>query len=64
MIPKNSRNYGSLSTLIHFVPDRPGHDVKYALDASKLERELCWLPKETFETGLEKTVKWYFDCLA
>ena len=64
MIPKNSRNYGSLSTLIHFVPDRPGHDVKYALDASKLERELCWLPKQTFETGLEKTVKWYFDCLA
>jgi dTDP-glucose 4,6-dehydratase len=45
--------------LISFVADRPGHDRRYAIDASKLERELGWSPKETFETGLEKTVRWY-----
>lgn len=47
--------------LITFVADRPGHDVRYAIDASKIERELGWLPSETFETGLEKTVKWYLE---
>jgi len=47
--------------LITFVADRPGHDVRYAIDASKIERELGWTPEETFETGLEKTVQWYLD---
>jgi len=47
--------------LISFVGDRPGHDARYAIDASKIERELGWVPKETFETGLRKTVQWYFD---
>ncbi len=47
--------------LITFVADRPGHDVRYAIDASKIERELGWKPKETFESGLEKTVQWYLD---
>ncbi len=47
--------------LITFVKDRPGHDVRYAIDASKIERELGWKPEETFETGLEKTVQWYLD---
>lgn len=42
-----------------FVKDRPGHDRRYAIDASKLERELGWKPKETFETGIRKTVEWY-----
>lgn len=46
---------------ISFVTDRPGHDVRYAIDASKIARELGWEPRETFETGLEKTVQWYLD---
>ena len=45
--------------LITFVKDRPGHDARYAIDASKIERELGWVPEESFETGLRKTVQWY-----
>lgn len=45
--------------LITFVPDRPGHDVRYAIDAAKLRDELGWVPQETFASGLEKTVDWY-----
>lgn len=44
---------------ITFVPDRPGHDLRYAINASKIERELGWKPEETFETGIRKTVEWY-----
>lgn len=47
--------------LITFVKDRPGHDVRYAIDASKIECELGWKPEETFETGLRKTVEWYLN---
>lgn len=47
--------------LITFVTDRPGHDLRYAIDASKLEKTLGWKPQETFETGLRKTVEWYLD---
>ncbi|MDH0239001.1 dTDP-glucose 4,6-dehydratase [Aeromonas caviae] len=47
------------SSLITHVKDRPGHDLRYAIDASKIERELGWKPEETFETGLRKTVQWY-----
>ncbi|MBL0405050.1 dTDP-glucose 4,6-dehydratase [Microvirga aerilata] len=47
--------------LISYVTDRPGHDLRYAIDASKIERELGWRPSETFETGLRKTVSWYLD---
>jgi len=47
--------------LITFVADRPGHDRRYAIDASKIQRELGWTPQETFETGLRKTVQWYLD---
>jgi len=47
--------------LVTFVTDRPGHDVRYAIDASKIARELGWEPEETFDTGLEKTVQWYLD---
>jgi len=46
---------------ITFVADRPGHDMRYAIDAGKIERELGWKPVETFETGLRKTVQWYLD---
>ena len=45
--------------LITFVADRPGHDLRYAIDASKIARELGWLPQETFESGMRKTVQWY-----
>jgi len=49
------------SRLITFVADRPGHDRRYAMDAGKLRRELGWVPRETFETGLRKTVAWYLE---
>ena len=51
----------SYKTQITFVKDRPGHDKRYAIDASKLERELGWKPAETFETGIRKTVQWYLS---
>ena len=51
----------SYKTQITFVKDRPGHDRRYAIDASKIERELGWKPQETFETGIRKTVAWYLD---
>jgi dTDP-glucose 4,6-dehydratase len=47
--------------LITFVKDRPGHDRRYAMDATKIEHELGWRPKETFETGIHKTVHWYLN---
>jgi dTDP-glucose 4,6-dehydratase len=47
--------------LIEFVADRPGHDRRYAIDCSKIERELGWMRKETFDSGLERTVRWYLD---
>jgi len=56
-VPKET----SYEEQITFVKDRPGHDVRYAIDASKIEKELNWKPEETFETGLEKTVQWYLD---
>ncbi len=49
------------ASLIKFIQDRPGHDRRYAIDSSKLERELGWRPKESFRSGLEKTVRWYLD---
>lgn len=54
--PNGTTNY---SDLITYVKDRPGHDARYAIDASKIERELGWVPQETFESGLRKTVAWY-----
>ena len=55
------RGGGSYRDLITFVSDRPGHDRRYAIDASKIRRELGWQPAETFESGLAKTVRWYLD---
>jgi dTDP-glucose 4,6-dehydratase len=49
------------SSLIQFVKDRPGHDRRYAIDISKIERELNWSPKETFESGIKKTIQWYLQ---
>jgi dTDP-glucose 4,6-dehydratase len=56
--PDGVTNYRDL---IEFVKDRPGHDLRYAIDASKIEKELGWAPQETFESGLRKTVEWYLD---
>jgi dTDP-glucose 4,6-dehydratase len=52
---------GSCENLITFVQDRPGHDFRYAIDSTKIKRELGWEPKESFESGLEKTVRWYLE---
>jgi len=52
---------GSYRDQITFVKDRPGHDLRYAIDASKIEQELGWKPQETFETGIRKTVRWYLE---
>ncbi|MBC8213927.1 MAG: dTDP-glucose 4,6-dehydratase [Candidatus Marinimicrobia bacterium] len=51
----------SYEELITFVTDRPGHDFRYAIDASKIQRELNWEPKESFETGIKKTIEWYLN---
>jgi dTDP-glucose 4,6-dehydratase len=58
------RKAGKYADLISFVKDRPGHDWRYAMDASKIQRELGWRPRETFESGLAKTVRWYMENLA
>ena len=57
MRPKSGGD--SYRAQIAYVTDRPGHDRRYAIDASKIERELGWKPSETFETGIRKTVQWY-----
>ncbi len=59
MVPEADRT--SRRDLITYVKDRPGHDLRYAIDCSKLEEELGWAPLETFETGLRKTIQWYLD---
>ncbi|PUA27583.1 MAG: dTDP-glucose 4,6-dehydratase [Cellvibrio sp. 79] len=53
----------SYKELITFVPDRPGHDVRYAIDAGKIQRELGWKPEETFESGMRKTIEWFLHNL-
>lgn len=58
--PSGIKNYDDLIT---HVPDRPGHDLRYAIDASKIQRELGWQPEESFETGIRKTVQWYLGNL-
>ena len=54
-------NAGGFESLIEFVSDRPGHDIRYAIDASKIQAELGWSPDETFESGIRKTVAWYLE---
>jgi dTDP-glucose 4,6-dehydratase len=53
--------YAPHSQLITYVKDRPGHDRRYAINATKLEQELGWRAQESFETGLRKTIQWYLD---
>jgi dTDP-glucose 4,6-dehydratase len=59
--PHSKRSGYGFESLITYVKDRPGHDVRYAIDASKIERELGWKPEESFESGIQKTVEWYLD---
>ncbi|MCG7600446.1 dTDP-glucose 4,6-dehydratase [Halomonas sp. McH1-25] len=61
LAPERPQGVARYADLITFVQDRPGHDVRYAIDAGKIERELGWRPRETFESGLRKTVQWYLD---
>ncbi len=58
LVPRNSGHYRDL---IKFISDRPGHDRRYAIDASRIRKELGWTPKHTFETGLKETIQWYLD---
>ncbi|WP_414931731.1 dTDP-glucose 4,6-dehydratase [Vibrio europaeus] len=59
LVPNKPLGINQYSDLITYVTDRPGHDVRYAIDASKIEQELGWVPVESFESGLRKTVEWY-----
>lgn len=59
MDSKLGRHAGESESLISYVTDRPGHDLRYAIDSSKLQSDLGWKPSVTFEQGLEKTVDWY-----
>ncbi|MEL4378919.1 dTDP-glucose 4,6-dehydratase [Shewanella algae] len=61
LVPKKPQGVAQYLDLITYVKDRPGHDVRYAIDASKIERELGWKPEETFESGIRKTVEWYLN---
>ncbi len=61
LMDRFKRDGGSHRRHVSFVTDRPGHDQRYAIDASRLEQELGWRAKETFDTGIEKTVRWYLD---
>lgn len=59
LVPNKPAGVAKYEDLITYVKDRPGHDVRYAIDASKIQRELGWKPQESFETGIRKTVMWY-----
>lgn len=59
LVPNKPEGIANYKDLITFVKDRPGHDVRYAIDATKMQQELNWVPEETFETGMRKTVEWY-----
>lgn len=61
LAPSKSKNIKEYQQLITHVDDRAGHDIRYAIDASKIEHELNWSPNETFETGIHKTVQWYLN---
>ena len=63
LVPDHPDGIKKYEELITFVEDRPGHDVRYAIDATKIFNDLGWLPNETFETGIRKTVSWYLDNL-
>ncbi|HHJ2853845.1 TPA: dTDP-glucose 4,6-dehydratase, partial [Escherichia coli] len=61
VVAQKPGNITYFEDLITFVTDRPGHDLRYAIDAAKIQRDLGWVPQETFESGIEKTVHWYLN---
>ena len=61
LVPEHPNNIKHYEELITYVADRPGHDMRYAIDATKIDKELNWTPDETFETGIYKTVQWYLE---
>ncbi|BBQ66923.1 dTDP-glucose 4,6-dehydratase [Klebsiella quasipneumoniae] len=61
VVAQKPGNITHFADLITFVTDRPGHDLRYAIDATKIQRDLGWVPQETFESGIEKTVHWYLN---
>jgi dTDP-glucose 4,6-dehydratase len=61
LVPNKPEGVNAYRDLITFVKDRPGHDLRYAIDASKIKRELGWGPEESFESGIRKTVEWYLN---
>ncbi|SBT19291.1 dTDP-glucose 4,6-dehydratase 2 [Marinomonas gallaica] len=61
LVPNKPEGVSAYKDLINYVKDRPGHDVRYAIDASKIADELGWKPEETFTSGMRKTVQWYLD---
>lgn len=61
LVPNKPEGVLAYQDLITYVTDRPGHDARYAIDATKAERELGWVPEETFESGIRKTVEWYLS---
>ena len=61
LIPNKLNGMGSFSELITYVKDRPGHDVRYAINANKINKDLGWEPQENFESGIRKTVEWYIN---
>lgn len=61
LVPEKPKGVKLYSDLITYVKDRPGHDIRYAIDATKIQNQLNWVPKESFESGLKKTVKWFLE---
>tara|TARA_B100000925_G_scaffold254026_1_gene206739 strand:+ start:2331 stop:3365 length:1035 start_codon:yes stop_codon:yes gene_type:complete len=61
LVEDKPKNVKSFSDLIKYVSDRPGHDLRYAIDASKIENDLGWKPKESFDSGIRKTIEWYLN---
>jgi dTDP-glucose 4,6-dehydratase len=61
LMPTKPKGINKFQDLITFVKDRPGHDKRYAIDASKIINEIGWSPEENFDSGLQKSVKWYLD---
>jgi len=61
LVPEHPAGVKAYQDLITYVADRPGHDQRYAIDATKIKNDLNWVPEETFETGMKKTIQWYLD---
>jgi dTDP-glucose 4,6-dehydratase len=61
LVPDKLNGMSSFKELITYVKDRPGHDVRYAINTNKIIQDLNWTPQETFDTGIRKTVEWYLD---